>query len=85
MAEAGDMPSDLADGDEISIDGTGYTVVDVTTEDIAITEVVAVSLVSEDNEQWAIEWATHSETANLVAINGEEEREIEVTDVVIQS
>ena len=87
MTEPGDMPDELEQGEEIRIDteplsGVTYEVMDTTTEDLGLTEVVAVTLLA-GCERYAIEWATHSETANVVHLDGDDEWEIEVTDIVL--
>lgn len=75
----------LGDGDEITIDteplsGLTFEVYDVTTESIGITEIVAVTVVR-GPDRYAIEWATHSDTANVVSLDSDYEWEIEKWDV----
>lgn len=76
----------VKDDDRIEIDsealsGRTYEVMDVSEEDIGLTKVVAVSLLRDDERLFAIEAATHSDVANLVAINDDEEHEINISDI----
>lgn len=86
--EAGDTPDKMEAGDVITFDAVGplsdvyFHVVDTTTEDLGITEVVGVILQS-DVGRYAIEWATHSETVDIVSLTSDDEWEIEVTDIVV--
>jgi len=78
--------TDLSEGDKIEIDseplrGHTYEVMDVSEEDIGLTKVVAVILLRDDERLFAIEAATHSDVANLVAINDDEEHEINISDI----
>jgi hypothetical protein len=87
MAEPGDHPDDLEKGEEIRIDteplsGVTYEVMDTTVEDIGITEIVAVTLVC-GCERYAIEWASHSETAEVLHLDGDETWEIDVADIAL--
>jgi hypothetical protein len=87
MADVGDYPNDLEQGEEIRIDreplsGVTYEVMDTTTEDLGLTEVVAVTLLA-GCERYAIKWAMHSETASFVHLDGDDEWEINVTDIVL--
>lgn len=87
MTETGNTLNDMENGEEIRIDreplsGVTYEVMDTTVEDIGITEVVAVTLLS-GCERYAIKWAIHSETAEFVHLDGDDEWEIKVTDIVL--
>lgn len=79
---------ELESGDELTIDtdvlsGRTFEVFDTSSESLGITDVVAVVLVC-GSERYMIEWATHSDTAGVVEIDGDGEWEIEPSDVQIE-
>lgn len=76
---------DFEAGDECRIDieqapDVPLEVSDVGTEDLGITEVVAVGL-TDDSDGYALKWATHSDTATFVVLEDGEEIPVESVDI----
>jgi hypothetical protein len=97
-------PNTLDDKQRISIDteplnGATFRVSDTVVEDIGITQVVGVTLLSgfdaaqsgatctddstdsSECERYAIEWATHSDTAVVSHLDGDSEWEVDIEDI----
>jgi hypothetical protein len=78
-------PNTLDDEQRISIDteplnDATFRVSDTVVEDIGITQVVGVTLLS-GCERYAIEWATHSDTAVVSHLDGDSEWEVNIEDI----
>jgi hypothetical protein len=80
---------ELSDGDRIRIetevtDASLFDVSDVAIEDIGLTKVFAVTLLTDDLEAYAIEGTLASDSVTFTSLKGELEEEIDVKAIEIK-
>lgn len=73
-------PDDEIEVDTASFDSTTFRVSDIDKESIGLTEIVAITLIGED-DRYVVKGATHSDSAVITNLETNEEWHIDLADL----